>query len=217
VPTDQPWVIVTGVAGIIGFLITLLTAVILGYEWSRSRRLDDYRRIVGARRLKRRGARGACPYPLRLYRRLKYSDYRRVLYGFSRYYAEVDHFRPAAIIGIHVGGIAVAAELARSAGQYCPIHMIELKRNNPDEPPAQNQVFPKFDPETFRDQQVLVVDNSIRSGKTLQTVTELLKEHGVIFRTCIAYRESELDGEWMEPDYVIMESWRRKRMQGWLR
>jgi hypoxanthine phosphoribosyltransferase len=111
---------------------------------------------------------------------------------------------PDIVVGVHYGGIIPAADLSRN--WYRPIRHVEVEIEISNGVPVCKSVRAVFDLSELAGKSVLVIDNSIRSGKTLRDTVNLLRPNCRQIRTCILHRPGRKSGNYLEPDYVIFYS-----------
>lgn len=199
--------------GLIVAVVGTLVAIPSLWEFLGNKRLD-YRLEKNIHSIQN-GASSTISFPINLRRKVRYSEYKKILRLFSDYLEKKEALHVAAYVGVNVSGMWAAAELSNS-GAYHPLLHVEIELDRRQVPIAKSAIA-HFDLERYRGQQVLVVDNSIRTGETLKKVVDLLESHGISTATCVIYRKRNADGSMSEPDYVVMQPRRGRAFDHWLR
>lgn len=122
---------------------------------------------------------------------------------------EQDRFVPDFIIGVHYGGLSCATDLAKI--WHKPILHIETRYRevNSGQPPICEEVILKFPKEQIENMKILLIDNSINSGRTLKMALEEITKHAKTVKTVktgVIYQKNEGSGGFFKPDYILFKS-----------
>lgn len=114
-------------------------------------------------------------------------------------------FEPDLILGVHYGGTVVAADLGKL--DYIPFKTVDIHYHSQGNKPICDSVSLDFDKETLlRNKKILIIDNSIRSGRTLQMTYNLVKTYTESVKTLVLYDKNEESKKYINPDYTIYKS-----------
>ena len=139
-------------------------------------------------------------FPIRIRRSISSRAYKEALERLKER-IHSDRNVPDYVIGIHYGGIRCASEIAQL--WYKPLLHVETRfEKEGDEPPVIREVYLRFDPETIRGKSVLIVDNGIKSGRTMLMVRDRIAEYADRVVTCVVYQPDIDAGIFITPDYV---------------
>ncbi|WP_206489885.1 phosphoribosyltransferase [Rhodococcus sp. KRD162] len=117
-------------------------------------------------------------------------------------------FSPSYIVAIQYGAFVPSAEFAKKF--RVPVLHVEVDLDTTDVVPVCERVKLKFDIELIANRQILVVDNTITTGKTLRmTLDEIGKVDGVKLISCVVYRPSLNSPNYGSPDHLLFQSRRR--------
>ena len=183
---------------ILRWILTVLgfAGLIIGLTASAITILD----VLVSRRVSR-----SATFPVRIRRSIRFRDYAKAL---DRLAQELDAKRsiPDCIVGIHYGGIACAADIARR--WYKPLFLMETVFELRNGIPVCLTVRPKFSLTTLKGKTVLLVDNGVRSGGTLKTAREALLPYAKSVDTLVICRSGKNDIV-IAADYILFRSKRR--------
>lgn len=156
-------------------LLGILTAGIALKEWRLSKRIQITEK-----------------FPLEINRSVRFSMYVSAL---NRYVKLLRDRRshPDVVVGIHYGGIASAADVARRF--YGVLLRIEVRFEQVRGEPHCTSVIPHFAQSDVAGRRVLLVDNRIKSGTTMHMAERALKDMGAAeVRTLVIFRPSGAAG-----------------------
>lgn len=109
-------------------------------------------------------------------------------------------FRPEIVIAIARGGLLLAGGLAYALGlKLADAINVEFYTDVHETLPDPVLLAPMLDTENIRGRRLLVVDDVVDSGRTLELVLDLLREVGAEARSAVLYAKPTTI---MEPDYV---------------
>lgn len=145
-------------------------------------------------------------FPIRIRRSISYSQYLRAIDQFRRVVGE-RHLVPDLVVGIQYSAMGPAAEIAKI--WRLPVLRVEVTLREVGGSLTCEAVKPEFPLRDLAGKNVLVVDNNIRSGRTMREIVGLLSPHAKELRTCVLHRAQPRSGNFHEPDFVIFESKRR--------
>lgn len=171
--------------------IGAISSVVLVIEYVQSRRMQ---------------ASFSFPHTVRL--RVNLRTYEKVIDRFVKY---LDTSRRAfdIVIGIHYGGIGVASDLA--AIHHRPFRLMETHFRTEKDAITCEKVIPHYRKSEVRGKKVLLVDNRIRSGRTLRMARDELLEAGAqSVHSVVLFRPKDAQAN---ADYVIFQAgkWFRSR------
>jgi hypoxanthine phosphoribosyltransferase len=143
--------------------------------------------------------------PMRVSRSISYKQYISALNRLKSVFDEM-RFVPDYIVGVHYGGLSVAAQIGKL--NYTPIlHAKVLYKNSGN---GRNHIVDKidfnFDISLIKDKNVLLVDNSVDTGNTLKQIHEELQKHAGSVTTFVLYRKRVGINSAIVPDIVLFES-----------
>jgi|GEM_PF-2490451 len=141
--------------------------------------------------------------PIRINRPITYKSFKKGI-SFIRDLLKEQRFEPDFIIGVHYGGMAIAAELGKQ--MYKPILKAEVQYHMSNNVPVCDTVIFLFDPTILTDKKVLVVDNSIRSGITLKKTIDEAHKHTNKVKSLVAYKKDESSLSHITPNYILFQS-----------
>lgn len=145
----------------------------------------------------------AVVFPIKIRRSVSYANYLRAV-DQLRQVIDARRLVPDIVVGVHYGGLGPAAEIAKVWRR--PVRQVEVRVGHVGGEPVCEAVTPKFDLTELAGQVILVVDNRIRSGRTLERVVALLRPHARDVRTCVIHKPTPYAGNFHEPDFVLFES-----------
>lgn len=142
-------------------------------------------------------------FPIKIRRPVTYASY---LHAVDQFRQAVNRKQlvPDVVIGIQYSAMGPAAEIAKI--WRLEVWRVETRLREIEGSLVCEGVAPKFDLNLLIGKRVMVVDNSIRSGRTLHEVVGLLRPHAAEVTTCVLHRPSPEAGSFQEPDFVIFES-----------
>jgi hypoxanthine phosphoribosyltransferase len=155
-------------------------------------------------RMSRKVAR-ANEFPIHIARSISNSSYLRAIDQLRRY-MDARRMTPQIIVGVHYGGMGHAAEIAKVWRLPVRQAEVELRYVGENQSPVCERVIPRFPLEELNGRLVLVVDNRIKSGRTLRSVVETLAPHAREIRTCVIHKPRADAGNFQEPDFVVFQS-----------
>jgi hypothetical protein len=117
---------------------------------------------------------------------------------------EADHFHPKARLAVNYGGLSPAAELARR--RHIPVVFIEVELGREEGGFVARDILLPPELNTSADWAVLILDNGIRSGRTLQKVIAAVVPSVHSVKSCVIYKGDPADGNYCEPDYLVFTS-----------
>lgn len=151
--------------------------------------------------------------PVRIWRSIRYRAYLASL----KIVAErigANGFSPQYIVAIQYGAFVPAAELAKHF--RVPVLHVEVTLMSSGDVPVCTGVELRFDKELVAHSQIIVVDNTITTGKTLKmTLDEIGKVDGVDLVSCVVHRPSLNTPNYGSPDHLLFVS--KKRVSPLLR
>ncbi len=141
------------------------------------------------------------PVPIR-----KGITYRQLLHSVKTAKDVLDEIRffPDAIIGIHYNGLSFGSLIAKEL--YAPIHHALIHYVTDTGRHICDSVLFSIDPTELQGKSVLLVDNSIDTGATLEMVRSLLEKNGVAVKTLIFYQKENNLYSPRRPDIVLFAS-----------
>lgn len=146
----------------------------------------------------------ATRYPIKIRRSISSKDYDDALAGLQRHILNVAAFNFDVVIGVNYRGMGPASELAATVRK--PLKRMEVSVATVRGVPQCESVRPEFDLESISGKSVLIVDNSIRSGRTLREVVRVLHPYAQAIQTVVVYRPSDDAGSRFTPDFVLFAS-----------
>lgn len=142
--------------------------------------------------------------PLKINRSISFSQYLLGLKIILDLLKE-QRFEPDIILGIHYGGTVVAADLGKL--DYIPFKTVDIHYHSQGNKPICDSVIFDFDKEILlRNKKVLIIDNSIRSGRTLQMTYNEVTKYTSNIKTLVLYDKGEESKKYINPDYTIYKS-----------
>ena len=141
-------------ATVVGIVSTALSVV----DWFQGRALSKAR-----------------SFPQKLGRKIKSSSYHQALRGFAHYLDE-EIIKYDLVVGIHYGGLSVAADFAQIS--YKPVRLVETRFRRDEKKIVCEKTIPKYKKQEVKGQHILLIDNRIRSGVTLSTAKRQLISDG---------------------------------------
>jgi|ERR1051325_9232247 hypoxanthine phosphoribosyltransferase len=148
--------------------------------------------------------------PIRIRKPLTYSQFYKGLEKIHRILDEM-RFVPDVIIGIHYQGLSFAAILAKLF--YVPIKNAEIIYEERENQRDIDKVVFDFDPVPYlTDKKVLIVDNSIQTGRTLKMVRDEVNRYTPRIKTLVLYKKTELAQSVIQPDLILFFSDQPRRM-----
>jgi len=160
-----------------------------------------------------RHARSAEKFPIKIWRSIRYRAYLAALTAVAQR-IRTSGFSPDYIVAIQYGAFVPAAELAKQFRK--PVLHVEATLDNKGPIPVCRSVTPKFDEKKLEGMQVVIVDNTITTGLTLEmTLARLRGIIGVQLVSCVVYRPSLNSANYANPDHLLFKS--RKRISPILR
>jgi hypoxanthine phosphoribosyltransferase len=148
--------------------------------------------------------------PIRIRKSLTYSQFHKGLEKIHRILDEM-RFVPDVVIGIHYQGLSFAALLAKLF--YVPIKNAEIIYEERENQRDIDKVIFDFDPNTYlMDKNVLIVDNSIQTGRTLKMVRDEVVKYTPRIKTLVLYKKTELAQSVIQPDLILFSSDQPRRL-----
>lgn len=142
--------------------------------------------------IRSRAIRRAEVFPVNIHRSIRFGDYVAALRRYEQLLKQ-DRDHPDVVVGIHYGGIASAADVARRF--YGTLRRIEVKFVRADGATTCTDVLPRFDPSEVKGKNVLLVDNRIRSGLTMRMAKERIESYGAAnVRTLVIFKPANATG-----------------------
>ena len=132
--------------------------------------------------------------------------YRQLLHSVRMTKDILDEIRfvPDLVIGIHYNGLSFASLIAKEL--YVPIHHASIHYGTDTGRHVCDSVLFSIDPTELHGQNVLLVDNSIDTGATLEMVRALLEGNGVSVKTLVFYQKAQNLNSPRRPDLVLFAS-----------
>ena len=141
--------------------------------------------------------------PIRIRKPLSYSQF---LIAMEKMYRILDESRfvPDLVVGVHYQGLSFAALLAKLL--YRPIRIAEVVYATDAKREGDRVIF-DFDPGSFlRGKNVLIVDNSMQTGRTLRMVYDEVARYALNARTLVIYKKAGAARSEITPDFVLFYS-----------
>lgn len=105
------------------------------------------------------------------------------------------------VVGIHYGGLPFAADIART--RHKPVRLIETRFKNISGVTVCEDVFPRYTVDDIVGKHVLLVDNRIKSGLTLEMARRRLISDGALsVTTVVVFRPKGATGV---TDFALLE------------
>ena len=118
--------------------------------------------------------------------------------------SDTGKFKTDAVVGVHYGGMGVAADIARR--DYVPLLRVQSHYVESSAGIECKAVEPEFSGGRVEGRRVLIVDNSIRTGNTLELAKLLLQELGALeVRTVVLLQRRRREQVVHPPDYVLFD------------
>lgn len=141
-------------------------------------------------------------FPIRVLLPVKCHSLQKLLMGFVEY-LDNQRFAFDVVVGVHYGGIVYASDIARM--RYKPLRLIETRFEIRSGVAVCEGVVPQYLVEDVVGKSILLVDNRIKSGQTLERARQQLLSDGAASVTTVAiFRPKGAKGN---ADYVLLERW----------
>lgn len=150
-------------------------------------------------------------FPRPLWRAVGMRAYLRSMREFSEYLSDEQKWQPDVIMGVHYGGMGFAADLARIHYTDLVRAIIEYKEGEDGTHVCKSV---RLDCDTLRihGRRVLIVDNSIHSGRTLRLVRDEVAKSASETKTLVVFQPPRA-GDEKPPDYVLFVGrWRCRQL-----
>lgn len=176
----------TGLAIVTGF-VTLVAGGVTLYDAYVSRRIERAE---------------AETIPVKIRRSLSYGQ---LVAGISKACKILDEVRfvPDLIVGVHYMGLSFGALLAKQL--YIPVKIAEIVYASGASQATDRAVF-DFNLTELSGRNVLIVDNSIRTGRTLKMVFDEVAKHALRTKTLVVYKSTAGAVSAITPDFVLFHS-----------
>lgn len=174
---------ISGILGIIGTFASVIEI----------RNYHDARRI-----------RKAAPdeLPVQISKSLSYSDLEQAIKLTTKIMDDL-RFQPDFVVGVHYTGLSYASLLAKEF--YVPVLHVEVEYKGTERHHMADVVTPKFNPSCVAGKRVLLVDNRMATGVTMQLAKDLLRQNGATVKTMVFYKRA-CDNSVIKPDIVLFTS-----------
>lgn len=141
--------------------------------------------------------------PIRISRPLSYAQF---LQGMDKASIVLNECRfiPDVVIGVHYQGVSFAAILARLI--YKPLRMAEIHYASGTRGGSDSVVFDFEDATFLPGKNVLIIDNSMQTGRTLRMVYDAVNKYALHTRTLLIYKKSGTATSEITPDFVLFYS-----------
>lgn len=177
---------------IVSLIVSLIALLAVAIEIARSRRISN-----------------ADNWPIDINFSIRQSTYLKGMEQLADHFEE-DRWKPEAVVGVHYGGVEHAATLARKWFIPFLFTWTRLDHDADTRKATCVGVEPRFSDREVKGKKVLVVDNQIKSGRTLRLVVEDIRGRGATdIRTVVVHRNGVADSPDHVPDYVLFRSTRR--------
>jgi len=142
--------------------------------------------------------------PIRIRRSIRYGQFEKAMQRMATILDET-RFKPDLILGVHYQGTAFAAVLGKML--YVPIMPVIVKyEDNAGTHRCERVRFP-FNPNQYlRGKKVLILDNSMRSGKTMQMTREEVQKYTGAIKTMVVIQKYGSADPFIQPDYVLFRA-----------
>ena len=133
-------------------------------------------------------------------------SYRQLLSSVKITHEVLDELRfsPDVIMGIHYNGLSFAALIAKQL--YCPIHHASIHYGTETGRHIPDTVLLSIELEELKGKRVLLVDNSIHTGATLEFIRSMLESSGAMVKTLVFYQKGTDLNVPRKPDIVLFHS-----------
>ncbi|MBA3961753.1 MAG: hypothetical protein H0X40_07620 [Chthoniobacterales bacterium] len=140
--------------------------------------------------------------PLKIRKSLSYSQF---VAGMAKAHAILDEVRfvQDVVVGVHYMGASFGAILAKQL--YIPLKIAEIVYATGASTQADRVAF-AFDVSDLKGKNVLIVDNSIRTGRTLKMVYDQIAPHALHTKTLVVYKSTAGAVSSITPDIVLFHS-----------
>ena len=140
---------------------------------------------------------------------LTYAQFYNSLHKFKLILDE-ERFVPDIVLGVHYQGLSFAALLARLL--YRPVKGVEVFYNTAEAPHKCERVLLDFDAERLlRDKKILIVDNSLKTGKTLKMIFDAVTPYSQHVKTLVIYKKNHHFDNHFKPDWILFYSPRPRK------
>jgi hypoxanthine phosphoribosyltransferase len=149
-------------------------------------------------------------FPIRIRRSISYGH---VYEAFRKlqHRLDADRFAPEVVVGIHYEGTSYGAILAKQL--YRPIVTARVTYDHRGSDQHLEDIeFMCDKAEWLAGKKVLIVDNSIKSGETLEAVSRFVGEYAKGVRTLVVYRDDSKAKARFTPDYILFCSKKHLRL-----
>ena len=132
--------------------------------------------------------------------------YRQLLNSVKTAHEVLDEIRfsPDVVMGIHYNGLAFASLIAKQL--YCPIHHASIHYGTETGRHIPDTALLSIELDELAGKRVLLVDNSMQTGTTLEFVRAMLEEGGAMVKTFVFYQKGTDMNAPRKPDLVLFHS-----------
>lgn len=142
--------------------------------------------------------------PIRIRRSIRYTQFEAAMKKMAAILDE-GRFKPDVIIGIHYQGTAFAATLGKM--MYVPILPAVVKYgDDAGKHTCVSVTFPFNANARLKGKRVLLVDNSMRSGKTMQLARDEVMRFTKTVKTMVVVQKYGSEDPFVAPDYVLFRA-----------
>lgn len=113
-------------------------------------------------------------------------------------------FYPDLIIGIHYNGLSFATLIAKQL--YCPIHHASIHYGTETGRHIPDTALLSIELDELQGKRVLLVDNGMQTGTTLEFIRSILESNNAMVKTLIFYQKGTDLNVPRKPDIVLFHS-----------